>query len=71
MALSRQGLYHLGMSKRETCPKCGAVYEVTEIKLIQRDRDSYECGCGYTLDRWNGSRIPQYRLIEPGKSKDA
>jgi hypothetical protein len=50
------------MGTKVTC-ECGAVYERTEVKLIFRDKDSYECGCGRTLESWNGSRIPQFRLI--------
>lgn len=55
----------------ETCPKCGAVYDVTYVKVIFRDKDSYDCGCGHELASWNGSSIPHYRMIKPGKEKDA
>lgn len=52
------------VSGSEVKCKCGAVYERGEIKLPVRDKDSYECSvCGETLDRWNASRIPTYKLI--------
>jgi len=50
-----------------TC-ECGAVYERTEVKFMMRDKDSYECSCGSTLESWNGSRIPQFRLISKPES---
>jgi transposase-like protein len=59
------------MAKQETCPNCGAVYEVTEVKVIFRDHDSYECNCGHTMARWNGSSIPEYQLIAPGRPANA
>ena len=59
------------MKHEETCPDCGAVYEVGEAKLIFRDKDSYECTCGHTMASWNGSRYPTYHLIKPGKPKNA
>lgn len=45
-----------------TC-QCGAVYERTEAKLIFRDKDSFQCRCGTTLESWNGSRIPVFHLV--------
>ena len=40
----------------ETCSKCGAVYEVSELHAITRDIDSLECMfCNKTLLKWNGS----------------
>lgn len=59
------------MATKETCPKCGAVYEVTEVKVMFRDKDSYECDCGHVMASWNGSRYPQYHLIQRGKAPDA
>ncbi len=52
-----------------TC-ECGAVYERTEVKLIFRDNDSYDCRvCRRELESWNGSRIPQFRLISSPESR--
>ena len=59
------------MATKETCPECGSVYEVTEYKLPVRDNDSFNCSCGHEMASWNGSRVPSYRLIQPGKPKDA
>ncbi len=53
----------------ETCPKCGAIYEVTEVKTPWRDQDSYECNCGHQMDKWSGSTHPVYKLVTPGKVK--
>ena len=56
------------MNSKVICSKCGRVYERTEEKVIFRDKDSFECKCGNTLEGWNGSVIPVFRLInEPGK----
>jgi transposase-like protein len=58
---------HIGsMSTKSivTCA-CGAEYERTEEKVIFRDKDSFECHrCGKTLESWNGSRIPLFKLIK-------
>jgi len=59
----------MGSMSKVTC-ECGAVYERTEVKLIFRDNDSYECVCGRTLASWNGSRIPQFRLISKPEQRD-
>ena len=55
------------MTREVTCEKCGAVYERREVKVIFRDKDDYRCGCGEILESWNGSRIPEFRRIKPGK----
>jgi len=56
------------MSKeRITCP-CGAVYEKTTEKLIWRDNDQARCeSCDRVLAEWNGSRVPRFRLVSPGR----
>jgi transposase-like protein len=61
--------YLAGMAKMVTCPQCGALYERTEVKLIVRDRDDFQCSCGKTLESWNQSRIPQYRLVKKAVDK--
>ncbi len=41
---------------RRICPRCGAVYELSEYKTIMRDKDSLECDfCGETIIKWNGA----------------
>lgn len=41
---------------KRICPKCGAVYELTEVKTTVRDKDSLECNfCNETLIKWNGA----------------
>lgn len=38
------------------CPKCGAIYELAEVKTMTRDKDSLECNfCNETLIKWNGA----------------
>jgi hypothetical protein len=52
------------MGREITCA-CGAVYERTEVKFTVRDNDSANCQvCGEELESWNGSRVPQFRLIK-------
>jgi hypothetical protein len=29
---------------------------------MARDRDDFQCSCGRTLETWNRSRVPQFRL---------
>jgi hypothetical protein len=53
------------------CPKCGAEYEITEVKYAVRDNDNFECECGYEMASWSQSRVPEYRLIKHGKSRNA
>jgi hypothetical protein len=58
-----------GMNKQVTC-ECGAIYERTEEKLTFRDSDSFACRCcGATVETWNGSRIPVFRLIKEPEAK--
>ena len=52
------------MKSQVTCTICGRVYERTVEKVIFRDKDSFECKCGATLESWNGSVIPVFRLIK-------
>ena len=54
-----------------TCPKCGAVYEMTEHKFAMRDKDSYECSCGHELRSWDGSVVPSFSLKKAGREPDA
>jgi hypothetical protein len=51
------------MTTTVTC-ECGAVYERGEVKLPARDKDSFDCEvCKREIERWNGSRIPVFRLV--------
>ena len=41
---------------KRSCPRCGAIYELTEVKTMVRDKDSLECVfCGEILIKWNGA----------------
>ena len=43
---------------------CGAIYELTEHSIIQRDKDSIECQfCGRELIHWNGGCVWSSNLI--------
>lgn len=55
----------------ETCPKCGAEYEVTGYDLPTRDVDYYDCACGHRMKEWDGSWMASYKLIKPGRPTDA
>jgi hypothetical protein len=55
------------MATEVTCPKCGAVYERTAYRAGITDRDSFECEvCNETLESWNSTTIPEFRLIRRG-----
>lgn len=57
---------------RATCPKCGAVYNVTRHKFWSRDEYRVRCQCcGLVLTEGNASTWPVYELIKPGKDPDA
>lgn len=46
-----------------TCPKCGRTYNRTVTRFPMRDKDSFECACGETLESWNSTESPSYKLI--------
>ena len=56
----------------ETCSKCGAVFEICELKEINRDKDSLQLKfCGETLLEWNGSTFYLIKEVikEPRKTE--
>jgi hypothetical protein len=58
------------MTTMVTC-ECGAVYERSEMKLAMRDSDKQNCSfCGRTLESWNSSRIPVFRLVSRPQEQD-
>ncbi|PTT55421.1 hypothetical protein DBR33_03465 [Stenotrophomonas sp. HMWF022] len=46
-----------------TCDHCGRVFERSVFRSPMRDKDSYECACGETLERWNSTESPSFREI--------
>jgi hypothetical protein len=48
---------------------CGAIWERTEVQATTRDSDDFQCTCGRTLETWNRSRIPQFRLLKAADEK--
>jgi transposase-like protein len=49
----------------ETCPTCGAVYEVRKQSVIMRDKETYSCHvCGEVLREVNGAVLFFYKLIK-------
>jgi hypothetical protein len=48
---------------------CGAIWERTEVETMARDRDDFQCTCGRTLETWNRSRVPQFRLLKAPDEK--
>lgn len=56
---------------KRICPKCGAIYELTEVKTMVRDKDSLECNfCNEILIKWNGASfwIIEKVIKNPDKS---
>jgi hypothetical protein len=44
--------------------ECGAVYRRTESLASAREIDSFECTvCGVTMESWNTTWVPAYRLV--------
>ncbi|WP_409999343.1 MJ0042-type zinc finger domain-containing protein [Bradyrhizobium sp. SZCCHNR2028] len=50
----------------ETCPNCGAVYEVKYVRMPIPDTDTVECDvCGERLAAWsNATQWPEYTLVK-------
>lgn len=43
---------------------CGALYERSEARAPERQVAAFECRlCGMTLESWNSTSIPTYRLL--------
>jgi hypothetical protein len=50
-------------SHHRSC-QCGAIYQRTESMALGRQISSFECSvCGSTLENWNTTWVPAYRLI--------
>lgn len=51
-----------------TCQHCESVYELTQHKLMMRDKDSISCTvCGNELHSWNSSHSFTVKLISRGE----
>lgn len=43
---------------------CGAEYELSEVSVWQRDKDSIECEfCGKKIIHWNGASVWYAKLL--------
>jgi hypothetical protein len=53
--------------------KCGAVYARSEAMAPGRQISSFQCSvCGVTMEHWNTTWVPAYRLIAgPVRMTDA
>jgi hypothetical protein len=58
-----------GLMATEIKCTCGAVWERTEVQTEARDSDDFQCTCGRTLETWNRSRVPQFRLLKAADEK--
>lgn len=54
---------------RITCSFCKREYRVSWAAFGMRDHDKEMCVCGKELYRWNGSRVPEFTLIEETSSQ--
>jgi len=51
-----------------TCPNCHAVYRVTTVSLIQRDRDSVSCEvCDKILLEWDAAVTYRVSMVKRGQ----
>lgn len=49
----------------ESCPGCGAVYEVSITQLPARDSDRFKCiKCSCMIKEWNSTESYSYKLKE-------
>ena len=52
----------------QTCPNCGAVFQVLIERIPHKDRESFDCTeCGTEVDEWNTTELRFYTLKHPGK----
>lgn len=52
-------------SKEKECPQCGSLYDVRMVRLLLKDRGSYDClVCDHRLATWNDTKFSSYRLIK-------
>jgi hypothetical protein len=58
-----------GLMATEIKCTCGAIWERTEVQTEARDSDDFQCTCGRTLETWNRSRVPQFRLLKAADEK--
>ena len=58
-----------GLMATENKCTCGAIWERTEVQTEARDSDDFQCTCGRTLETWNRSRVPQFRLLKAADEK--
>lgn len=47
----------------EQCPKCGLKYEVVQVNLPVKDKDSRDCKCGHELRSWKETAHYEYTLV--------
>jgi len=51
------------------CPHCGALYEKTDTKAVDRDQDSVACVvCRNTMYEGSDTRVPSFKLIKRPES---
>jgi hypothetical protein len=44
---------------------CGAIYRRSHAMAASREMSSFECSlCGTTLESWNTTWVPNYRLVK-------
>ena len=61
---SRSGAYLVMSDSRHRSCKCGAIYLRSEAMAPAREVESFECYvCGATIESWNTTWVPTYRLI--------
>jgi hypothetical protein len=45
--------------------RCGAIYRRSHAMAPTREMSSFECAvCGTTLESWNTTWVPNYRLVK-------
>lgn len=45
--------------------QCGAIYRRSHAMAPTREMSSFECSvCGATLESWNTTWVPNYRLVK-------
>lgn len=52
------------------CKVCGSEYQITEHKMIYRDKDTIECDiCDTIIKSWNGAVSYSHKLVKQGFRK--
>lgn len=54
--------------KKLACAACGAISRYRAVDRIDRDKGSFNCGCGAELLSWNGAVSYSFQRVKAGRA---